>query len=886
MERFFIGYIEKRRSFYNFVASFVYEDGRIVDIFDSSVRSFFYPDISPVIYLEYAPRKGYSNSKSYNFINRIVKGTDDNYFKGLFAMRVVESDMEEYGISGVKYKISLEDVVGLDDYIFDIGKLGFSQIVTPKIPFTYDNLNSNQIIVNGDFCFLGDKVLLANEGEDKYYGRFTLQYREYNNDTFVKPNAEEKSYQLPFYSEIQVINIPIYSDKYWDNNEVCEYISVAYISESTLLSYEDTMTDDLLLGEYRKLISEDYFDFDKLIHLSRDIDSSLLLSEKVNETIREKRAARVGNLLSKIENYNSQTKETAGTLLRLFLEKSDEDTNSIVLSTGRFVLQGDNDSHFDTEDKNFETQVDLLSQELSQIRDEYASQNAVLMEAQSELEESNRLLALREEDIERLQLEINKLHSGNEKFSQYQTLEDAIDNLNDQIHGLHEEKGGLNADIARLRIEIKNLIEEKDRLNQDLESAQNELNNIVSNAVGDASKKVFSSYFSQKMMKAAEELYASEQEQHYTEQIGRTLEATPIKPGLVKKELVTELYNRIKIYRPNYSVNDIINMLICVFQNFLVVFSGEPGTGKTSICHILAHCLGIDGDDSRFIHVAVERGWSSKRDLIGYYNPLTRKYDKSNGKIYDGLMLLNAENNNSKYPFLILLDEANLSPMEYYWSDFIKVTDRTSNHTTINIGTESDIFIPETLHFLATINNDQTTERLSPRLIDRAWIISLPQVYSDSVSPLIDEEHPLDRILWQDIQDTFVLCIGEHNKILLEKALNRIYALFEENNFPVSTRVRTSIRNYILIAQEYMEEDNGVKPEERALDFAIVQKLLPKISGHISTLQPLFDGIKSVWSDDKITPYRLHADESLTIKAIKKMEEIQKNNMGYCQFLG
>ena len=35
-------------------------------------------------------------------------------------------------------------------------------------------------------------------------------------------------------------------------------------------------------------------------------------------------------------------------------------------------------------------------------------------------------------------------------------------------------------------------------------------------------------------------------------------------------------------------------MLLCFCQGSLTVFSGQPGTGKTSICAILARALGLD----------------------------------------------------------------------------------------------------------------------------------------------------------------------------------------------------------------------------------------------------------------------------------------------------
>lgn len=88
-----------------------------------------------------------------------------------------------------------------------------------------------------------------------------------------------------------------------------------------------------------------------------------------------------------------------------------------------------------------------------------------------------------------------------------------------------------------------------------------------------------------------------------------------------------------------------------------------------------------------------------KRDLIGYFNPLTKRYDRSNAKIYDGLMILNEERENSRFPFVILLDEANLSPIEYYWADFMRIADKSDKNMFINIGLDDDIYIPETLHF-------------------------------------------------------------------------------------------------------------------------------------------------------------------------------------------
>ena len=175
------------------------------------------------------------------------------------------------------------------------------------------------------------------------------------------------------------------------------------------------------------------------------------------------------------------------------------------------------------------------------------------------------------------------------------------------------------------------------------------------------------------------------------------------------------------------------------------------------MCNIISESLGLMyyGEKlNRFVSVSVERGWSSKRDFIGYYNPLTRKYDKNNSRVYDALRVLDVERSDSAYPFVIMLDEANLSPIEYYWADFMRLTDRSSeNDAYLNIGTEQEVFVPETLRFIATINTDQTTESLSPRLIDRACIINLPIV--DSKTDLLEESRQTEIITWKSFIEAF-----------------------------------------------------------------------------------------------------------------------------------
>lgn len=86
----------------------------------------------------------------------------------------------------------------------------------------------------------------------------------------------------------------------------------------------------------------------------------------------------------------------------------------------------------------------------------------------------------------------------------------------------------------------------------------------------------------------------------------------------------------------DYVNNEVINFFVCLSQCYITTFAGLPGTGKTSLCHILAASLGLlnESGPSRFCEIPVENGWTSYRDYIGYHNPLTRRHEIANPGAY------------------------------------------------------------------------------------------------------------------------------------------------------------------------------------------------------------------------------------------------------------
>ena len=319
------------------------------------------------------------------------------------------------------------------------------------------------------------------------------------------------------------------------------------------------------------------------------------------------------------------------------------------------------------------------------------------------------------------------------------------------------------------------------------------------------------------------------------------------------------LVSEIKKYRSNYSDNDIINILLCYTQGFLTVFSGDPGTGKTSICEILGSVLGSksiknmlgeykDGyNPNRYLLVPVQKGWTTKRDFIGYYNPLTKTFDRSNRRVFDALNIMHQEvlNKGANLPYTILLDEANLSPMEYYWSEYMSLCEGVTEDSIINLGEDYCLKVPNYLRFLATINNDHTTENLSPRLIDRAWIIKLPKIKISRLKHVNIDMANYPLVKWDRLVDTFG--ITKQESLDFPKDIEGIYNEFlEKAKISISPRVDKAIKNYWFRAKDVFKEEPGNDNKLIiALDYALAQKILPKIEGNGESYAQLLDNLIS-----------------------------------------
>jgi MoxR-like ATPase len=309
---------------------------------------------------------------------------------------------------------------------------------------------------------------------------------------------------------------------------------------------------------------------------------------------------------------------------------------------------------------------------------------------------------------------------------------------------------------------------------------------------------------------------------------------------------------------------EIANILICIQQSFVTFLAGLPGVGKTSLSRLFAD---VQGSSSRLCEISVARGWTSTKDIIGFHNPLSDQFQTANTGLYPFLLALDQESKTVNDPSIayILLDEANLSPIEHYWSAFMGMTDWNGKNE-LKLGTRT-ISIPHYLRFLGTINYDGTTEPLSSRIIDRAPILVLDtdknledQIYLVQQNLLqLPLTHQQMERLFGRFQETPQLRLKE--QVIFEDIQRILLDPNPELGRPIhiSQRKIVAIRQYCERARPIMEAESNYLT---GLDLAILQHVLPQVRGHGQKFAHRLEKLLEVLSG--------HALEK-TVKYLKQM---------------
>ncbi|EKD07035.1 AAA family ATPase [Arthrospira platensis] len=268
----------------------------------------------------------------------------------------------------------------------------------------------------------------------------------------------------------------------------------------------------------------------------------------------------------------------------------------------------------------------------------------------------------------------------------------------------------------------------------------------------------------------------------------------------------------------------------------LVVLAGISGTGKSELPQRYADFIG-----AQCLTLAVQPRWDSPQDLQGFYNYIEKKFKPTD--LMRGLYQYNHDNQMQNRIVIVLLDEMNLARVEYYFSDFLsKLESRRSGDTylEIDLGSlplreeERRLKIPEEFLFVGTMNEDETTQTLSDKVLDRANVLTFgkpenlklredgnnspgvnrPQGYLDYEKFKAWRRRP-------QVNSPVVRKVKEY--------LDRANNVMEKIGHPFAHRVYQAITQYVVNYPGVSEVNSAEFRYALADQFG--QKLLPKLRG-------------------------------------------------------
>ena len=307
--------------------------------------------------------------------------------------------------------------------------------------------------------------------------------------------------------------------------------------------------------------------------------------------------------------------------------------------------------------------------------------------------------------------------------------------------------------------------------------------------------------------------------------------------------------------------------------NQLLILSGSPGTGKTSLVEGFSEAIG-----SNLKIIAVQPNWTDNQDLLGFYNPIEKNYVST--PFLDAV--IEAKENPEKL-YIICLDEMNLAQVEFYFSEFLsklqsvertielysdyiykqtknelinKICDLTGidlNKNDLDLSDKlnktnikdkeyfyklkwqwnfinrypAKIKIPKNIRFVGTINKDETTKDLSPKVIDRSYIMEIA-----SYDKEIEKDMKMFKKKYEDIYSQRLFLKADNFQFIKEdipdeinKRLIKIEECLYDIGVPLNNRFYDQVREYI---------GANIYEKSNILDNIVSTKILPKININLS----------------------------------------------------
>ena len=269
----------------------------------------------------------------------------------------------------------------------------------------------------------------------------------------------------------------------------------------------------------------------------------------------------------------------------------------------------------------------------------------------------------------------------------------------------------------------------------------------------------------------------------------------------------------------------------------LLILEGISGTGKTSLPYSFSRYI-----DNPATIVSVQPSFRDRTEVLGYFNEFSKRFNETEflRALYEAGL--------REDPSLIVLDEMNLARVEYYFAEILSVLEMPSHDEWVldlvptawagdpKALTDGKITVPDSLWFVGTANNDDSTFTITDKVYDRAIPIEL----NDRADSFECPHHERVHVTSDHLQYLFQKAKVEH--VVSEELLEKMHKLDQY----LQTRFRLAFGNRI-IKQMYDFIPVYVAcggTELGGMDYIIARKVLKKFeSMNVSFVRDEMSGL-------------------------------------------
>mgnify|MGYP002521028531 FL=1 len=289
-----------------------------------------------------------------------------------------------------------------------------------------------------------------------------------------------------------------------------------------------------------------------------------------------------------------------------------------------------------------------------------------------------------------------------------------------------------------------------------------------------------------------------------------------------------------------YSLLSIREFISAFAASRLIILEGLSGTGKSSLARYFSEFIG-----EKSFFEAVQATWRDRTSILGYYNDFSRTYNET-----EFLKRLYEFGYKKEHVNIMVLDELNISRVEYYFADFLSILEYPEDEWKIKIMQfpydfdaplhlqDGILQIPNNTFFIGTANKDESTYTITDKVYDRAITLD----FDDRNEPfeVSGESSPIS-LSFTRLESLFEEAIAKKNNQLTIDDYNTFKKLTDFTYDTFDLTFGNRILHQIQLFVPAFVATGGTK--EEALDFMFAEKVISKLEGRFEDyiLQGLLD---------------------------------------------